>query len=115
LGRVKNGWLIAKNLLSSIDEFQGTTTLGYWLGKEYWRQGIMSEALEKMLEFAFKRLKIRRIDVDVYTENEASNKLLEKFGFRKEGVRIEAKRVKSNGKIYDTIVYGLLRKWYNKV
>lgn len=86
--------------------------LGYWLGEEYWRNGYMSEALDRLLEFAFEKLELRRVQAEVYPENTASQKLLEKFDFKKEGVRRQGQKVKATEKVHDVIMYGLLKENY---
>jgi L-amino acid N-acyltransferase YncA len=48
------------------------------------RKGLMSEALEKVLEYGKTEMNLRRIEAFVATDNPASYRLLEKFGFQKE-------------------------------
>jgi ribosomal-protein-alanine N-acetyltransferase len=97
-----------------INKFFETATVGYWLGQKYWRQGYGSEALRVILDFAFRKLKLRRLDATIIKENPSSGKLLEKYGFKKEGMR--RKRLKSkatgNRKVYDEVIYGLLKQEY---
>ena len=101
--------------LSKIDRSQGTAEIGYWLGELFWRQGIMSEALKSILDFAFLTKKLRRIDIAAFVENAASNALIRKMGFRYEGLRKEKARAKSTGKVHDEYVYGMLkREWMKK-
>jgi len=100
--------------LSKIDNFQGKAEIGYWIGEKYWRQGIGSEALKVLLDFAFDKLKLRRLEANVYTENEASARLLEKFGFVKEGLGRKSQRCKATGKIHDSYFYGLLKEDYKR-
>ena len=95
--------------ITKIDKFQGTATIGYWLGENYWRQGIMSEAFERILDFAFKTLKLRIIDIAAWTKNISSNALIKKMGFKYEGMRRKRGRTKATGEIYDVYVYGLLK------
>jgi len=97
---------------TKVDLFQEKAEIGYWLGEKYWRQGIMSEALEKMLDFAFNELNLRRIEAGTFAENLASQRLLEKFGFRKEGIKRQGYRAKATGRIHDDVLYGLLREEY---
>jgi len=98
-----------------VKKYHGTANLGYLLERKYHRQGIMSEALGKILEFAFKRLKLRRINADVCKENKPSYILLKKFGFKREGLRRKFKKMNSTGKIHDVYVYGLLKEDYKKI
>lgn len=61
-------------------------TLGYWTGAPYARQGYMREAIEACVHYAFTRLDLSRIEAACLPENTASRGLLEKSGFKYEGV-----------------------------
>ncbi|MCF6273384.1 MAG: GNAT family N-acetyltransferase [Rhodobacteraceae bacterium] len=61
-------------------------TVGYWIGPEFARQGYMNEALSLVRNFAFSALDISRIEAACLPENKASRGLLEKTGFKYEGV-----------------------------
>ncbi len=98
--------------LHKIDRFQGKADAGYWLGIKYWKKGYGSEALKALLDFAFKRLKLRRIEMGIFEGNKASLALAKKFGFKKEGMKREACRAKSDKKIKDDYVMGLLKRDY---
>jgi ribosomal-protein-alanine N-acetyltransferase len=60
--------------------------LGYALGRPYWRQGFMSEALTAIVEWAFAQESIFRVWAVCDVDNQASAQLLERNGFRQEGV-----------------------------
>lgn len=96
--------------LREVDTFQGTGDVGYWLGKKYHGKGYGSEALRAVIDLAFKKLKLRRLEAGVFKENPSSGKLLEKFGFKIEGFKPQSRRCKADGKIKDEYLYGLLRK-----
>ena len=96
--------------LVKVDRFQGTAEVGYWLGKNYWRKGFMSETLKAILNFAFKKLKLRRMNLDTFRENKASSNLAKKNGFKFEGVKRKSVRSKADGKIHDDKIYGLLKE-----
>lgn len=98
--------------LSKVNKEQGTATIGYWLNINYHKKGYGSEALKSVLDFAFKELKLRRIEAGVFTGNPSSGKLLEKFGAKKEGLKRKAKISKADEKIKDELVYGLLKEEY---
>ena len=55
--------------------------LGYWLGGEYWDQGIATEASRAMLSFGFNELKQTRIEACYLDGNDASARVLKKLGF----------------------------------
>ena len=61
-------------------------TLGYWIGESHARQGYMREAIEAMVHHAFHRLDLSRIEAACLPENAPSRGLLEKCGFKYEGV-----------------------------
>ena len=61
-------------------------SLGYWLGEDHTRKGYMSEALGTAIPFAFSRLKLHRIEAACLPANQASRRLLERLGFREEGL-----------------------------
>ena len=96
--------------LIDVNRFVGTAEIGYWLGKKYWRQGLMSEALTRVIDFAFKKLKLRRINISAFKENKASNSLIKKFGFKYEGLRKKFDRSKATGKVHDKYEYGMLKE-----
>jgi ribosomal-protein-alanine N-acetyltransferase len=84
--------------------------LGFKLRKEYWRQGIMTEALTQALNYGFEVIGLNRIEALVDPRNEASSRLLEKSGFKKEGVLREYEFEK--GEFIDLAMMSLLkREW----
>ncbi|MEM6945821.1 MAG: GNAT family protein [Pseudomonadota bacterium] len=61
-------------------------TLGYWTGERYTRQGYMREALTGLRDHAFGQMRLSRLEAACLPENEASRRLLERVGFKYEGV-----------------------------
>jgi len=60
--------------------------MGYWIGAPYARNGYMSEAIGALVHFAFTELDLSRIEAACLPENTASRGVLEKSGFKYEGV-----------------------------
>jgi [ribosomal protein S5]-alanine N-acetyltransferase len=60
--------------------------IGYELNSTYWRQGIMTEALQTILQFGFFECDLRFVTAEVMLNNIASKKLLFKLGFQSRGV-----------------------------
>lgn len=56
--------------------------MGFWLGKPFWRQGIMSEAVKEMLRHAFEDCNMQKVWIGYYEGNEKSKRLQEKCGFK---------------------------------
>ena len=100
--------------ISNIKYEQGTAEMGYWLSQNYWRQGIMYEALKKIVDFAFNKLKLRRLEIPAYSKNLGSNKIAQKLGFKFEGKLREAAVCKATRKIHDENLYSLLRKEWKR-
>jgi 8-oxo-dGTP diphosphatase len=62
--------------------------VGFWLGREFWSQGYMTEALQAVLGHAFGALGLARMQAAANAENGASIRVLEKAGFVYLGVEI---------------------------
>ena len=61
-------------------------TLGYWTGQPFVRQGYMREAIMAVVHHAFTRMELSRVEAACLPENAASRGLLERSGFKYEGV-----------------------------
>jgi ribosomal-protein-alanine N-acetyltransferase len=85
------------------DVHRHTATLGYWLGEEFWGRGIMSEAVTAVTDFCFESFPLRRISAEVFANNRASARVLEKAGFSFEG-RLK-NNVLKNGELLDSLLY----------
>lgn len=94
-------------LVPLADIHSGTAELGYWLGEPYWGQGIATRAVALLLSYAFDELLFIRVHAQVFAENRASMRVLEKNGFVKEGVL--RKHIRKNGVITDAVLYAKLR------
>ncbi len=84
-----------------------SATLGYWLGREHTGKGFMREAVLVIVDFSFNKLNISRLEAATLPENGASRGLLEKVGFKYEGVGQSYLQI--NGRWRNHILYGLLR------
>ena len=82
-------------------------TLGYWVGAPYARQGYMREAIAGMVHHAFERLDLSRLEAACLPENQASRRLLEKCGFKYEGVAQSYLQI--NGRWRTHVLYAALR------
>lgn len=61
-------------------------TMGYWVGEPFAREGYMSEAIAALVHYAFTALDLSRIEAACLPENKPSRGVLEKSGFKYEGV-----------------------------
>jgi RimJ/RimL family protein N-acetyltransferase len=82
--------------------------LGYWIGKTYRRKGYATEAIKKMIEYAFKNYDVNEIIATTLITNDASMNLLEKLGF------VKGKILKNDrfldGKYIDSVQFVLKRE-----
>jgi len=80
---------------------------GYWCRSSLQGQGLMTEALRALADWALDDLGMQRIDVWTDAANSASRALCERAGFELEGV-LRQERVDPDGMLRDTCVYALL-------
>lgn len=102
----ENGQIIGMVGLQNIKFVSRCGELGYWLGKPFWGKGIMSEAIHLMLRFCFFKVKLHRVQAYVFPANEASVRLLEKVGLKREGLLRE--RFAHRGDYADAYLYAIL-------
>ena len=81
--------------------------VGYWIGPEFARQGLMSEALAAVVHHAFTVLDLSRIEAACLPENVASRALLARAGFREEGVAEGYLQI--GGRWREHVLYAILR------
>lgn len=82
--------------------------MGYQLFSDYWRKGIMTEAVKAAIDYGFNTMKLHSIEAQVNPNNEASIALLKKCGFEQEAYFKE--NFYFNGKFLDTPVFSLINK-----
>ncbi len=82
-------------------------TLGYWIGEAHARQGYMREAIEAVVHHGFSALDISRIEAACLPENKASRGVLERSGFKYEGVAQSYLQI--NGRWRNHVLYANLR------
>ena len=82
-------------------------TLGYWVGASHARRGYMREAIEAVVHHAFAQLDLSRIEAACLPGNAASRGVLEKTGFKYEGVAQSYLQI--NGRWRNHVLYANLR------
>ena len=82
-------------------------TLGYWIGAGFARQGYMREAVQSVVHHAFTLLDLSRVESACLPENVASRGVLEKTGFKYEGVAQSYLQI--NGRWRNHVLYANLR------
>ena len=70
----------------NVNHAEGQVEIGYWLGKDYWGRGLISEAVGAVLDIGFARPATRTIGANTALNNKASQNVLRKAGLRDLGV-----------------------------
>lgn len=108
LQRRQDGALIGGITLDNIRRGPSQAgTVGYWMGAPFVRQGYMREALEAVVHHAFTQLDLSRLEAGCLPENAASRGVLEKVGFKYEGVAQSYLQI--NGRWRNHVLYANLR------
>lgn len=82
--------------------------VGYWIGREHWGQGYMTEALRAVLRYGFEREGLARIFATHFSRNPASGRVMEKVGMAHEGTLRQHYR--RWGRYEDVELYGALQQ-----
>lgn len=90
------------------DVYRKSAEIGYFIGEPFWNKGIMTRAVRLITQYGFEHFDIVRIHTGVFAYNLASQRVLEKCGFVKEGVFKNA--ICKTGGIHDEVRYALFRK-----
>jgi RimJ/RimL family protein N-acetyltransferase len=80
---------------------------GYWLGRAYWGRGIMTEVVKEITKYGFNELRLRRMYACTFSHNKASMRVLEKAGYKFEGIL--HKNVKKGDKFIDEYLFAKVR------
>jgi len=81
--------------------------IGYWLSRKHWGKGIMTNVVRELTKYGFDQLGLRRIYACVFPHNKASMRVLEKAGYKFEGIL--RKNVKLRGKLIDEYLFAKVR------
>ena len=88
--------------------------LGYSLSKEYWNRGIMSEAAKATVNYGFNELGLEMITCCCYSYNIQSKRVIEKCGFKHEGI-IRGASLRYDGIIFDYESFSLTKEEWKKI
>lgn len=94
-------------LVKGTDIYSKSAEIGYFIGEPYWNKGIVTQAVNLITAFGFETLDIERIHTGVFDYNLASQRVLEKCGFQREG--LFRKSIFKAGRICDEIRYSKLK------
>jgi RimJ/RimL family protein N-acetyltransferase len=96
--------------LKNISHSMGYTEIGYGIAQKHQRRGIATAAVRLLVDKVFSETALRKLIAFVHDKNQPSRRVLEKLGFRQEGLLREHYVI--NGKPVDEILYSVLkREW----
>ncbi len=102
-----NEEIIGQVALKSIRWYNRKAELSLFIKPDFQGQGRGGKILEAMMEYAFGKLNLYRLEAEVLEYNEKALKMVEMLGFTPEGKLRQAKY--HNGKYYDIFRYGILK------
>lgn len=89
-----------------------TASIGYWVGEKYSGKGLMAEALQLVVDYAFATLRLHRLEAACIPDNNRSVRVLEKAGFTREGLLHSY--LKINGIWQDHYLYARVADGHNR-
>ena len=103
-----DGWFCGLIELRDIDREHLQAELSFWLAVDAWGQGYMSEVIHAVVRYGFASLGLNRLYAHHMLRNPACGRVLEKNGFKLEGLLRQ--RVRKWGQFEDVSLWAILRK-----
>ncbi|OJV66497.1 MAG: GNAT family N-acetyltransferase [Clostridiales bacterium 38-18] len=101
------GTLIGGISVVALNETHFSCEIGYCIGKEYWGNGITTEAFSAIIPFLFDKVGMNRISANHDTQNIASGRVMQKTGLQYEGTARQAR--KRGSQFYDIAIYAITK------
>lgn len=110
---IQNEIVVGRVGIYHIDPFNKIGSIGYWIGKQYAGKGIITQACEAIIEYAFTKQTFNRLEIKCGTDNMKSKAIAERLLFTYEGTIRQGEYV--NGKYIDLLLYSQLkREWLER-
>lgn len=95
-----------------INPKHSKASMSYLFNSNYWNNGYAIECAKYMVDFAFNKINLNRIEADCIEENESSIKIFKKLNMQYEGKFREARYNKRLNKYFDIACYAILKSEY---
>ena len=92
------------------DDLVEMVHIGYCIGRKWWRQGVVAEALAELIRFFFEDVGLNRVEARHDPRNPNSGRVMQKCGMKCEGTMRDSDR--NNQGVYDATVYAILMRDY---
>ena len=99
--------VIGMCFLHSFNFLHRRAEMAFNLSRSYWKQGYATEATREMIQFAFRRWNLNRIEGTCMLDNIASARVMEKLGMKFEGILRQHSYAKN--RFHDLKLYSILR------
>lgn len=97
-----------------FDQYNRRGSLGYWLGRAYRGQGYTTEAVLKVIEYAFEQHHLDRLYAECFSVNIESARVMQRVGMQHEGTLRQHYYHALRDEMMDAEFYGLLRSEYEQ-
>lgn len=105
------GRLIGTIGFTSWNPRHGRAEIFYYIAREAWGKGIVTEAARAVVQFGLEKMELNRVEATVNLDNPASQRVMEKLGMKREGILRESYKIQ--GAYMDHYIYAVLRsEWY---
>ena len=88
--------------------------IGYALDRTFWGQGYMPEAVRRIMKRAFEQPKIQRLQALTLVGNRASQRVLTKVGFQREGTLRNYIYFQNKDQVFDAVMWGITKNEFDK-
>lgn len=112
LGVRYKGYLVGAIGLHQIDWRNQQTTIGYYLGEGYQGKGIMTRAVQAILNYVFFDINLNRVEIRCGEGNLKSRAIPERLGFTQEGIIRDGENL--FGRYHNLVVYSILEKEWDQ-
>ena len=89
-------------------DYRHSAEIGYWLGQPFWGRGITTAAVRAVMRYAFETLGLIRLEAHIFARNQQSARVLEKVGFKREGLLRQASM--KEGEAIDNELFAALKE-----
>lgn len=110
LGILYKGQLCGEIGYNFINRIHKTCTIGYWVGKAFVRNGIISRVMKALLYDAFVTRGLNRVALEIAVENKPSQKVAESLGFTFEGINRQGEWLHDH--FADMKIYSMIKQDY---
>lgn len=90
-----------------------STSIGYWLGKDFQGLGLMTKATKAMVDYAINNLNLNRVEIRAAVENHKSRAIPERLGFQNEGTLRQCEWLYDH--YVDHVVYSMLKEDWSPI